>query len=49
MDEEKRKIELEGLKKTLAAIENSKKLNKDNKTIKSTIEQLKTMIKERSK
>lgn len=49
MDDEKIKLELEGLKKTLAAIENSKKLNKDNKTIKSTIEQLKTMIKERSK
>jgi hypothetical protein len=49
MNEEKRKLELDGLKKTLAAIEGSKKLNRDNKTIKDTIEQLRKMIKERTK
>lgn len=49
MDEERRKLELEGLKKTLAAIEGSKKLNKNNQTVKETIEQLKEMIKERTK
>lgn len=49
MNDKQRKIELDGLKKTLNSIVNSTDLDKENDTVKAVIAELKSMIKERTK